>query len=280
MVASLKEAPVDARHSEWLSAVTLADEATGHTTTAHPTGVATDSGLAELPSDAGLRAFSMVAHELRGPLMALATSSELLVEDFEGLAPAQVREMVAGIHSRAIWLQGLVENLLLAATVQEGRLHLHIQPTNLMEVVTEVQQVVQPLLQRRSQHLRVRGRGRLPEVPADSRRIGQVLVNLVLNASKFSPPGTDVEVTLIRRGEHIHVAVLDRGPGLPAGMAERLFEPFYRAPTAEQSGQEGIGLGLAIVKSIVEHHGGRCGAENRPDGGARFWFELPLLGAS
>jgi two-component system sensor histidine kinase KdpD len=220
-----------------------------------------------------MRAFSMVAHELRGPLMALATSSELLVEDFESLPPEQVREMVAGIHGRALWLQGLVENLLAAATLQEGRLHLHIQPTSLMEVVTEVQQVVQPLLNRRGQRLRVRARGRLPEVPADSRRIGQVLVNLVLNASKFSPDGTEIAVALAGRAGGVQVSVLDCGPGLPDGLAERLFEPFYRAPTTER--QEGIGLGLAIVKSIVERHGGRTGAENRPDGGARFWFELP-----
>ncbi|MGH2355564.1 MAG: sensor histidine kinase [Chloroflexota bacterium] len=227
-------------------------------------------------TDAGLRAFSTVAHELRGPLMALATSSELLVEDFDRLAPAQVRDMVAGIHCRALWLQGLVENLLCAATLQEGRLRLHVQPTDLIEVVTEVQQVVQPLLLQRRQRLRVRWRGHLPEVPADSRRIGQVLVNLVLNASKFSPEGTSVEVNLTRRGDQVQVAVLDQGPGLPAGLAERLFEPFYRAPAADQSGPEGIGLGLAIVKSIIERHGGRVGAEDRPSGGARFWFQVPV----
>jgi two-component system, OmpR family, sensor histidine kinase KdpD len=234
------------------------------------------AGVPEEPAkDAGMRAFSMVAHELRGPLMALATSSELLVEDFEQLPREQVREMVSGIHARALWLQGLVENLLAAATLQEGRLHLHIQPTDLMEVVTEVQQVVRPLLHRRDQHLRVRARGHLPEVPADSRRVGQVMVNLVLNASKFSPDGAHVEVVLARKAGAIQVSVLDRGPGLPAGFATRLFEPFYRAPAAEQSGQEGIGLGLAIVKSIVERHGGRTGAEDRAGGGARFWFELP-----
>jgi two-component system, OmpR family, sensor histidine kinase KdpD len=237
-------------------------------------GVGADAS-GEPRNDAGMRAFSMVAHELRGPLMALATSSELLVEDFDRLPQTQVREMVAGIHGRALWLQGLVENLLAAATLQEGRLHLHIQPTSLIEVVREVQQVVQPLLNRRGQQLRVRPRGRLPEVPADSRRIGQVLVNLVLNASKFSPDGTAIEVTLSSRGGGILVSVLDRGPGLPEGLAERLFEPFYRAPTTEN--QEGIGLGLAIVKSIVERHGGRVGAEDRPEGGARFWFELPGL---
>ncbi|MDQ3700690.1 MAG: ATP-binding protein [Chloroflexota bacterium] len=275
---SLEEAPATLRQGEWLSTVTLAEDALSR-----PDVVNADHGVdgaqarADSRTEAGLRVFSMVAHELRGPLMALTTSSELLVEDFAVLAPEQIRDMVGGIHCRALWLQGLVENLLAAATLQEGRLHLHIQPTNLIEVVTEVQQVVQPLLQRRGQRLRIRARGPLPDVAADSRRIGQVLVNLVLNASKFSPVGSDVEVTLGRKGDGVQVSVLDRGPGLPPELAERLFEPFYRSPTAEQSGQEGIGLGLAIVKSIVERHGGRVGAENRPQGGARFWFALPQL---
>jgi two-component system sensor histidine kinase KdpD len=266
----LEDAPVRPRRGDWSSTVSLADE--GRPPRPDASGAGNESP-GEPAKDAGMRAFSMVAHELRGPLMALATSSELLVEDFESLPPEQVREMVAGIHGRALWLQGLVENLLAAATLQEGRLYLHIQPTNLKEVVTEVQQVVQPLLNRRGQRLRVRARGRLPEVPADSRRIGQVVVNLVLNASKFSPDGTEILVTLSGRGGGVQVSVLDDGPGLPDGLAERLFEPFYRAPTTER--QEGIGLGLAIVKSIIERHGGRTGAENRPEGGARFWFELP-----
>jgi two-component system sensor histidine kinase KdpD len=270
----LEETPVRSQRSEWLSAVTLTEDGL-----ARSDGPAAGPGPGETPSspDAGLRAFSMVAHELRGPLMALATSSELLVEDFDRLPREQVRDMVAGIHGRALWLQGLVENLLAAATLQEGRLHLHIQPTSLMEVVTEVQQVVQPLLHRRGQRLRVRSRGHLADVAADNRRIGQVLVNLVLNASKFSADGSIVEVVIARKGDGVQVSVLDRGPGLPSGLAERLFEAFYRAPTAEQSGKEGIGLGLAIVKSIVERHNGRVGAENRPGGGARFWFELPVL---
>ncbi len=276
----LEEAPVGTRQSEWLATVTLAEEARNRADVAGAEhGADGTQARADSRTDAGLRVFSMVAHELRGPLMALTTSSELLVEDFDVLAPEQVRDMVGGIHCRALWLQGLVENLLAAATLHEGRLHLHIQPTNLIEVVTEVQQVVQPLLQRRGQRLRVRTRGRLPEVPADSRRIGQVLVNLVLNASKFSPADTDVEVTLARKGDGVQVCVLDRGPGLPPKLAERLFEPFYRSPTAEQSGQEGIGLGLAIVKSIIERHGGRVGAENRSGGGSRFWFALPELNA-
>jgi two-component system sensor histidine kinase KdpD len=242
---------------------------------------------AALAEAAGLAVFSTVAHELRGPLMALATSAELLVADFESLSPEQVREMVAGIHCRALWLQELVENLLCAASLQEGRLAIHLQPQDLLEVVAEVRQVVLPLLRRRDQRLRILHSGAgLPEVKADGRRLGQVLVNLILNASKFSPPGTAVDVTLARRGENaLRVTVADRGPGLPDGAVERLFEAFFRAPSPAVSTRavrlgatapEGVGLGLAIVKEIVTRHGGSVGAAQRRGGGARFWFELPL----
>jgi two-component system, OmpR family, sensor histidine kinase KdpD len=243
--------------------------------------------LAELAEVAGLAIFSTVAHELRGPLMALATSAELLVADFEALAPAQIRELVAGIHCRALWLQELVENLLCAASLREGGLAMHFQPLNLREVVAEVRQVVLPLLRRRAQRLRIHetGAGPLPEVTADGRRLGQVLVNLILNASKFSPPETPVDVILATGETALTVTVADRGPGLPEGVVEQLFEPFFRAPSTQvspraaglgASAPEGVGLGLAIAKEIVAGHGGRIGAGDRRGGGARFWFELPL----
>ncbi|HEX2184910.1 MAG TPA: ATP-binding protein [Chloroflexota bacterium] len=244
-----------------------------------PGGAAPATALADL---AGLQVFSTVAHELRGPLMALATSAELLVSDLEQLPQAHVKEMVAGIHSRAIWLQGLVENLLCAAALRGGHLTLNVQHLNLLEVMHEVRQVIQPLLQRRRQRLRIRrlATAPLPEVHADGRRVGQVLVNLILNASKFGPPDAVIDLSLALRPGAVRLLVADRGPGLPPGQAARLFQPFYRGQAASavpggRPAPEGVGLGLAIVKEIVERHGGRVGAANRRGGGATFWFELP-----
>jgi signal transduction histidine kinase len=236
----------------------------------------------------GLAVFSTVAHELRGPLMALATSAELLVADFDSLASEQIREMVVGIHCRALWLQELVENLLFDSGRREGRLTMHLQPLNLLEVVAEVRQVVSPLLRRRAQRLRIMDSapaGPL-EVRADGRRLGQVLVNLILNASKFSAPGRPIDVVLSAPAGSLRVTVADRGPGVPEELAERLFEPYFRAPSIPvapgsaglgATAPEGVGLGLAIVKEIVARHGGRVGVGPRRGGGARFWFELPAL---
>jgi two-component system sensor histidine kinase KdpD len=225
-----------------------------------------------------LTVLATVAHELRGPLTALATSSELLAEDFSHLDPEQVKNMLGAMHRRALWLQGLVENLLCAATIREGRLQLNRQSLELADVVEEVEAVVGPLLEQRGQHLRVRIASEVPEVLADSRRLGQVLINLILNASKFGAPNTSIDLTISMQDGAVRVAVADRGPGVPPDQAQRLFEPYYRSPATAGGGKDGVGLGLSIVKSIVEAHAGEVGVESRRGGGARFWFSLPTVG--
>jgi signal transduction histidine kinase len=224
-----------------------------------------------------LTVLATVAHELRGPLTALATSSELLAEDFLHLDPEQVKSMLGAMHRRTIWLQGLVENLLCAATIREGRLALYPQTLSLLDVLEDVQTVVGPLLEQRGQRLRARVAPNLPDVSADGRRLGQVLVNLILNASKFGPANTAIDLTIAVRHDSVHVAVADRGPGVSAEQAQHLFEPYYRAP-ATGGGKDGVGLGLSIVKSIIEAHNGQAGVESRRGGGARFWFSLPTAG--
>ena len=224
-----------------------------------------------------LTVLATVAHELRGPLTALATSSEMLAEDFQHLDPEQLKGMLSAIHRRTLWLQGLVENLLCAATIREGRLQLYRQSLSVSDLLADVHAVVGPLLAQRGQRLRVRVPQRLPEVLADSRRLGQVLINLILNASKFGPANTSIDVTVSVRDALIRVSVADRGPGVPEEQAVRLFEPYYRAAATAGSGKDGVGLGLSIVKSIVEAHAGHVGVESRAGGGARFWFELPVV---
>jgi signal transduction histidine kinase len=225
-----------------------------------------------------LTVLATVAHELRGPLTALATSSELLAEDFSQLDPEQVKSMLGAMHRRTLWMQGLVENLLCAATIREGRLQLNRQQLSLADVVEEVEAVVGPLLEQRGQRLCVRIDSQVPEVMADSRRLGQVLINLILNASKFGAPSTSIDLTISMRDGAVRVAVADRGPGVSPEQAQRLFEPYYRAPATAGTGKDGVGLGLSIVKSIVEAHYGVVGVESRRGGGACFWFSLPTSG--
>src|SRR5437870_12272499 len=109
-----------------------------------------------------LTVLATVAHELRGPLTALATSSELLAEDFLHLDPLQVKSMLGAMHRRTLWLQGLVENLLCAATIREGRLQLYRQSLSVADLIADVDAVVAPLLAQRGQRMRVRMASELP----------------------------------------------------------------------------------------------------------------------
>ncbi|HEX6736949.1 MAG TPA: ATP-binding protein, partial [Vicinamibacteria bacterium] len=113
----------------------------------------------------------------------------------------------------------------------------------------------------------------LPLVPCDGALIEQVVVNLLENALKYSPPGTPIEVSGEESPHEVTVSVADRGPGVPAAEQERIFEKFYQAPAARRAG--GVGLGLAICRAIAQAHGGRIWVEARPGGGAVFRLALP-----
>jgi two-component system sensor histidine kinase KdpD len=104
--------------------------------------------------------------------------------------------------------------------------------------------------------------------------IEQVLINLLENALRYSPPGSKLEITAETSEETVEISVADQGAGIPDGLEEKLFEKFYQA--RHEAAQSGVGLGLAICRAIVEAHGGRIYAHNKFGGGAVFTFVLPL----
>lgn len=261
-----------------MAAALLLDRPELDSLTVNPSTELADDQVSDRPTPSEAAApleIAAVAHELRAPLTSLVLAAELLLDDAGKADPKHCQRMATLIHQQAHWLNGLLDNLLCSATISNDRLRLTQRPVNLPKVVADVRSLVQPQLQRQNQRLRITTRGRIPRVSVDCQRIGQVLVNLITNASKFAPSNTALDVVLAPKGDAVRVSVADRGPGLPAGSAERLFEPLCRSAEAICAGVEGVGLGLAIVKHIVEAHGGRVGGENRPGGGARFWFELP-----
>jgi signal transduction histidine kinase len=217
-----------------------------------------------------------VAHELRGPLTAIETASELLDRDFDLLETDQVRQMVSGIHRRTLWMRGLLENLLTSAAVREGRFRVHPRPLDVVDIIREVETIIGPLLARRGQSVIVRPLARCPLVEADDHRISQVLLNLLSNANKYADAGTEIEIGVSLNQGAVRVSVSDRGPGLPRDTLGTAFRAYDRAG---RTGGEGLGIGLWVVRSIVRAHGGRVGAFNREGGGATFWFELrPMVG--
>jgi signal transduction histidine kinase len=215
-----------------------------------------------------------IAHEFRTPLSAISASTELLVEEGGDMTSNELSDLAHTIRLSAVHLQSLVDNLLESAIIEAGVFRLRYRSVKLQEVLCNVDGMMSPLLQRRQQRLEVNAPEDLPDFWADPDRLNQALVNLVENASKFSPTAAIVALSVKHETDTITFEVLDSGPGLPT---ERFVDLFNRFVTGDRprGAQYGIGLGLPIVKAIAEAHGGRVGAENRPMGGARVWLTIP-----
>ena len=215
---------------------------------------------------------SSVSHDLRTPLAGITGAASSLLEDQPSLDAATNRELAQSIYDEANRLNLLVRNLLDMTRLEAGGIEVRKAWQPLEEVLGAALTYVEPLLAGRQ--VTVRLAPDLPLVPLDEVSTTQVLVNLLENAVKYTPPASPIELAAWAEGTRVVVEVADRGPGLPPGDEERIFEKFYRG----QKTASGVGLGLAIARGIVEAHGGTIWAENRPGGGALFRFALPVEG--
>jgi len=217
---------------------------------------------------------SAVSHDLRTPLSVITGASSTLLDSGQSLDAKVRRELAASILEESERLNRLVANLLDMTRLQAGALEVQKQ-------WQPPEEVIGAALARLSRQLKDHPVAThiapdLPFAPLDDLLVQQVLVNLLENAARHTPPGTPVEVSARQEGNSVLIEVADRGPGLPPGDPSRLFEKFYRA--GDSASRMGAGLGLAICRGVVELHGGKIQAENRPGGGAAFRFSLPLEG--
>jgi two-component system sensor histidine kinase KdpD len=213
---------------------------------------------------------SSVSHDLRTPLAAITGAASTLLGP-KALGPEAERELKEAIHEEADRLNRLVSNLLDMTRLEAGSLQLQRDWHSLEELVGTALARLEG--QTKERPVTVAIPSDLPLVSVDPVLIEQLLVNLLENAFKYTPPGSPVRVAAGVNEGSIEVEVADEGPGFPAGAEERIFEKFYRGPSTAH----GSGLGLPICKAIVTAHGGRIWAENRPRGAA-FRFSLPLGG--
>jgi signal transduction histidine kinase len=217
---------------------------------------------------------AVVSHELRNPLAAIRSYSETLLEDPD--LSADQRHLVEVVDRRSGHMQHLVDDLLDAARLETGQLHLDPQPISASRLIRDVVEAQRPAAAARSLTITVDTPRHLP-VQADPVRLRQVLDNLVANAIKYTPRGGAIRVEAGSgpRAETTTVAVSDTGIGIPDDQYPQLFERFFRASNAVQQGIKGTGLGLAITKAIVEAHGGSIVAAPAPGGGTSFTVVLP-----
>jgi two-component system sensor histidine kinase KdpD len=212
-----------------------------------------------------------LSHDLRTPLTVLVGLAESLTLARPPLSPA-LSETAEAIQDEARRMATLVSNLLDMARIESGEARLDLQWQPLEEVVGAALDSARRMLKRHQ--VEVRLPADLPLVRIDAVLIERVLVNLLENASKYTPADTHVTLAAEVAGEHLRVSVSDDGPGLPEGREEALFQKFARGDP--ESATPGVGLGLAICRAIIESHHGRIVAINRPSGGVTFSFMLPL----
>ncbi len=221
-----------------------------------------------------------IAHEFRTPLSALAASIELLMDQAPDLSDDELQELLNSLHLGALGLQTLVDNLLESASIETGRFRVSPRRSDLGEIIANVSQTMQPLLEKYRQRLVVEIPVSIPDVIADPRRIEQVLVNLLSNASKYGPIEEKIKIFVEKDQDFVRVNVADKGPGIPRDQHKRVFFRFTQPGPATDIAKVGARLGLSVVKAVVEAHGGKVGVDDPPNGGAIFWFTLPVATGS
>jgi PAS domain S-box-containing protein len=215
-----------------------------------------------------------ITHEFRTPLSTLNASMELLTSE-EDLSVEEMRELLKPIHLSLITLQTLIDNLLESSSIEAGRFVIRMQPVDLDQVIVDAVHMVQPLIERRKQSLSVAQPAFIPPVTGDPSRLTQALVNLLSNASKYSPVQTAISVTVEQIEDRVRISVADQGAGIPVEERQHLFRRFVRL-YADRNEQYGIGLGLHVVQTTIEAHSGQVGVDENPGGGSVFWLELPI----
>jgi two-component system phosphate regulon sensor histidine kinase PhoR len=214
-----------------------------------------------------------VSHELRTPL----TSIRALVETLQTGAvddPAMERDFLGRIVQEVDRLTTLVEDLMDLARLESGRGVGRLEEAGSAELLHAAGERLGEQVERAGLELVYDLPESLPDVLVERRRIEQVMINLVHNAIKFTPPGGTITIAARQEGERVAVDVRDTGAGIASDEIERLFERFYKSDKARRS--EGTGLGLAIAKHIIQAHRGEISVRSVPGKGATFTFTLPV----
>jgi two-component system phosphate regulon sensor histidine kinase PhoR len=217
-----------------------------------------------------------VSHELRTPLTAVRGYVEALSDG--GADPAESRRFLEIIGRHTLRMERLVRDLLRLARLDAGQEIVERVPCVVDALFNGVETELADAVQAREQAVDHRIAEDAATVTGDPAKLHDALRNLLENASNYSPPRSRIVMASERRDGKVVLTVEDEGPGIPEAELGRVFERFYRVDKARSRGGQdpgGTGLGLAIVRHLIELHGGRVTAANRPSGGARFTIELP-----
>jgi two-component system OmpR family sensor kinase len=209
------------------------------------------------------------SHELRTPLTSIQLNLEMLRDghDEDGVAVTSALDSTRRMNL-------LVADLLMLARTDSNTTQ-SLEPIDLSEITRAAVREVEPIA---TDHVLVSSLTDCPRIEGDQNALQRAARNLIENAVRHTPPGTEVMIRTEPYGDAIRLVVSDNGPGLPDGKEEQVFERFARADgSADTTRSEGTGLGLAIVRAVADAHGGSASARNRPGGGAEFELTIPTL---
>lgn len=215
-----------------------------------------------------------ISHDLRTPLTAISGNASNLLHASSAFDELTRHKLYQDIYDDSIWLTNLVENLLSLSRIEEGDVRLKTEVELLDDIIDEALHHIDR--HRTEYSIIVESSEELFLVRAEARLIMQVIINLVNNAIKYTPPGSVIRITTGKDGGTAFVSVADNGPGIPEQERERVFDMFYSGAKRSPDSRRGLGMGLALCRSIVLAHDGDISLRGNEPHGAVFTFTLPL----
>ncbi len=219
----------------------------------------------------------IVAHDLKNPIGAAQSFSELLLNDYDSYLREERFKFLNIINGRCTYALSLIENFLDASKIEAGIFELNMEKKDYVGFVKEVVANNQILTKRKKQLIRLNTYPTKVEFSFDKQKMEEVLNNLLVNASKFSLPGTTISLTITEENNCVVTEVKDQGQGIPEDELPEIFNPYKTASSQSTGGEKKTGLGLAIVKKIIDAHNGTIKVQSQVEAGSAFIFTLPKV---
>ena len=224
----------------------------------------------------GLRSefVSLVSHELRTPLNAIIGFSEILLDAIAGELTEKQTECVRDILGSGLHLLQIVNDILDLSKIEAGYIDLEIEKIDIQKEVMTVERTLSPIISKKSQKINIAWEDGLGEITTDKGKLNQILLNLISNASKFSPDFSEINIDIKKKDDLVEFAIEDRGIGIDEKDMRLLFKPFVQVDSSHSRNYEGTGLGLVICKKVTEALGGTIRVESSPGKGSTFFFTV------